>query len=206
MSLRGSKVPTVAAPALINLLDMVERVKTLAVISLTAVTFFFGNPAYAAKASPAPSIVPKATATPGKTTLNGRDRGFLKRVAKGRAKDLQIAKITAHHGRSDEVKTLATKIASDDKTTNAELKELAAKKVFELPKEKLKKERISSDDFDKKSLLALKKEHERDLAAFEKEANDHGQEDPDVRAWAQQVVPILKQHLLLINDQLAKIR
>lgn len=175
--------------------------KTSLIVTLgTAMLFWITN----ASAVDANS---KATVSPIATQLNGNDRGFLKRAAKGRAKELQIAKLAGKRARNEDVKTLATKIVSDDKTISGELKELAAKKHFELPKEKLKKERISSDDFDKKCLLALRKESERDIGIFEKEANGNGRgDDSDVRAWAQQVVPILKQNLDLVNSQLGKLK
>lgn len=55
--------------------------------------------------------------------------------------------------------------------------------------------------------MAMKTEHEKDIAAFEKQANDKGSaEDADVKAWAEKTLPTLKEHLSMINDALAKMR
>lgn len=70
-----------------------------------------------------------------------------------------------------------------------------------------KMEKMSGDNFDKDYLTAMKTEHEKDIAAFEKEANDSGSgEDADLKAWAQKTLPTLKEHLSMVNEALAKMK
>ncbi len=63
----------------------------------------------------------------------------------------------------------------------------------------------SNADFDKEYLTLLKTDHEKDIALFEKEANDPGtKEDSDVKAFARKMLPTLKEHLQMVGDALAK--
>ena len=53
----------------------------------------------------------------------------------------------------------------------------------------------------------LKKDHEKDIAMFEKEAGDSGaKEDSDVVKFAKETLPTLKEHLKLVEDALAKVK
>ena len=53
----------------------------------------------------------------------------------------------------------------------------------------------------------LKKDHEKDIAMFEKEANDAGaKEDSDVVKFAKDTLPTLKEHLQMVEDALAKVK
>ena len=53
----------------------------------------------------------------------------------------------------------------------------------------------------------LKKDHEKDIAEFEKEANDtKPEEDRDVPAFAKKTLPTLKEHLQMVEDALAKVK
>ena len=47
----------------------------------------------------------------------------------------------------------------------------------------------------------------RNIAEFEKEANDSGtKEDSDVKAFAKKTLPTLKEHLQMVEDALAKVQ
>jgi len=65
----------------------------------------------------------------------------------------------------------------------------------------------SSDLFDKDYLTMLKKDHEKNIAMFEKEANDTGsKEDSDVKKFAKDTLPTLKEHLQMVEDALGKLK
>jgi putative membrane protein len=58
--------------------------------------------------------------------------------------------------------------------------------------------------FDKDYMAAMVKDHEKDVAEFEKEAKDGS--DPDVKAWASKTLPTLKKHLELAKAAQAKVK
>ncbi len=144
------------------------------------------------------------------STLSAKDKMFVKHAAKGGMKEVQMGEMGEKQAKSDDVKKIAERIESDHKVANEELKDLAEKKGVTLPTEakmSKKMEKISGDNFDKEYLMAMKADHEKDIAAFEKEANASGSaEDADVKAWAEKTLPTLKEHLSMINDALAKMK
>ena len=141
------------------------------------------------------------------SSLSANDKKFIKHAYKGGLKEVQMGEMAHKDGKSDDVKKLGEKIASDHKDANKELMDLAEKKGVTLPKEGPKMEKMSGDNWDKEWLMAMKKDHEKDVATFEKEANDSGSgEDADVKGWAEKTLPTLKDHLKMVSDALDKMK
>jgi hypothetical protein len=64
---------------------------------------------------------------------------------------------------------------------------------------------ISGSNFDKKYLTMLRKDPKKEIAMFEKEANDTKPgEDRDVPAFGKKTLPTLHEHLQMIDDALGK--
>lgn len=152
----------------------------------------------------------KSDSDANKTTssLSAKDKMFIKKAAKGGMKEVAMGEMGEKEAKSDDVKKLAEKIASDHKDANKELMELAEKKGVTLSQETPKmKKMMSGDNFDKEFLMAMQKDHEKDIAAFEKEANDSGdKEDADLKAWAAKTLPTLKDHLKMVNEAMEKMK
>ena len=63
--------------------------------------------------------------------------------------------------------------------------------------------KLSGADFDKAYMSDMVKDHEKDVAMFEKEASKG--KDTDVKAWAAAKLPTLKEHLQMARDTAAKV-
>ncbi len=119
-------------------------------------------------------------------------------------REVKMAEMAKEKAKSADVKKVAEKIESDHKDANKELMALAEKKGVVLSKNEPKIDAMSGTDFDKEYLAMMVKDHEKDIAAFEKEANDG--EDADVKAWAEKTLPTLKEHLKMVQDAQSKMK
>ena len=85
-------------------------------------------------------------------------------------------------------------MVADHGKANDELKSIAAEEKVELPAEK----RPGKWKSDKEYIDAMVKDHEGDLAAFEKEAKEGS--DPDVKQFAEKAASIVRKHLQMAKD------
>jgi len=134
------------------------------------------------------------------------DKKFAKNAALGGMTEVELGKLAAEKGSSDAVKQFGQKMADDHSKANDQLKELAAKKSFEIPAsldskhqsriDKLSK--LSGPAFDKAYIKDAVKDHEKDVNEFKDEAQ-YGS-DPNVKQFAAATLPVLQQHLAAAKD------
>jgi len=103
-------------------------------------------------------------------------------------------------------------MVTDHSKANDDLKALSSKKGMTPPsgldgasqatKDKLS--RLNGADFDHAYMQDMVKDHQKDIAEFQKEA-DHGS-DPDVKAFASKTLPTLQDHLRMAQDTLAAVK
>ncbi len=138
--------------------------------------------------------------------LSANDKKFVKKAYKGGLTEVAEAKVAKEKAKNDTTKEIADRMITDHSKANDELMEIAKEENLDLSKVKAKKPVTMSDaNFDKDYLAELKKDHEKDIAMFEKEANDTGgKEDSDVVKFAKNTLPTLKEHLQLVDDAIAK--
>jgi len=139
-----------------------------------------------------------------KGSLSAIDTKFVKKTAKGGMREIKMAEMAKEQAKSADVKKVAEKIESDHKDANQELMALAEKKGVALSKNEPKIEKMTGTDFDKEYLAMMVNDHEKNIAAFEKEAKDG--EDADVKAWAEKTLPTLKEHLKMVQDAQSKMK
>ena len=126
---------------------------------------------------------------------------FLKEAAADNIAEVEIADIAQRHSDRSDVKELATRIHHDHRQANEQLQSLAAQKGAQLPenmdsKQKREKQRLSKlqgNEFDRAYVDAMVKGHKHDIKEFEKQARET--KDPELKAFAQQSLPILREHL-----------
>jgi putative membrane protein len=134
------------------------------------------------------------------------DKKFAKNAVLGGMTEVELGKLAAEKGSSDAVKQFGQKMVDDHSKANDQLKELAAKKNFEIPAsldskhqsriDKLSK--LSGPAFDKAYIKDAVKDHEKDVNEFKDEAQ-YGS-DPNVKQFAAATLPILQQHLATAKD------
>lgn len=177
--------------------------KLMVIIGVIAGTF--------AAASLTASAQNTSNDTAGKSGLSDKDKAFIKDAAHGGAMEVQMGKLGEEKATSGEVKVLAGRLVKDHTKANAELEKIVTSKGGEVPKSpsimqdanlKLLGTK-SGTSFDKSFAEDAVKDHQKDVAAFEKAAKEL--DDPELRAFAAKTVPTLKEHLSMAEKASEKL-
>ncbi|HEY4362015.1 MAG TPA: DUF4142 domain-containing protein [Bryobacteraceae bacterium] len=131
-------------------------------------------------------------------SLTSQDRTFIEDAAKGGMMEVHMGRLGLQKGSSNEVKTFSQRLIDDHSKGNNELAMLAKKKGVTLPADEPANmpkglESTSGQTFDMALAKIATDDHEKDIKAFEKEANSGS--DPDVKEWASKMLPTLHAHL-----------
>jgi putative membrane protein len=134
------------------------------------------------------------------------DSTFVTKAAKGGMAEVELGKLAAEKGTSDQVKQFGQRMVTDHSKANDELKAVAQSKSLTLPtaldpKDKALHDRLakmSGAAFDRAYMQAMLADHQKDVREFRMEANS-GQ-DPDVKAFAAKTLPTLEEHLKMARD------
>ena len=173
-----------------------KRNSTLA-LALLSGTLFLG-------AQIAPAAESKSAAA--KNQVSEEDAEFARDAASGGMMEVQLGKMAGERAASSQVKEFGNRMEKDHSKANAELKKIAAKKNIKLPTEleakhkatvnKLSK--LKGQEFDREYMSTMVEEHKEDIEKFQQQA-DKGN-DPELKKFAQEHVPILKKHLQLAQQ------
>ncbi len=128
--------------------------------------------------------------------LDQQDQTFLMEAAKGGMMEVEMGKMAAKMGKSADVKNLGKTLVNDHSRANGELKALAKAKGVNLPAAS-KMQKMGADNFDSMFLTAAMKDHQKDIAMFERAAKSS--KDAEVKAWAKKMVPVLKGHMSAVK-------
>ncbi len=179
--------------------NYIHRSSRVALAALAAASLCLVVPAKAADEN--------KTDTTTKSKMSAGDKRFVRKAYKGGMEEVENAKTAKEKAKNDATKEVADRMITDHTKANDRLMEIAKEENLDLSKVEAKPSNISGDNFDKEYLTMLKKDHEKDIAMFEKEANDSGgKEDSDVVKFAKETVPTLKEHLQMVEDALAKVK
>jgi putative membrane protein len=149
----------------------------------------------ASSSAKAPSVEP---------SLSAKDKSFMEEAAKGGMMEVEMGQMAKTQGESADVKTIGSHMVTDHTKINNELIALGKKKGVDLSKEKPKIEKVDDANFDKEYINAMVKDHEKDLAAFQAEAQSGS--DPEVKAFAARTSEMIKKHLAKVKEAHAKMK
>jgi len=135
------------------------------------------------------------------TTLDHKEVAFIKDAAQGGEAEVEMGQLAQQKGQNSQIKELGTRLQQDHTKANQELTQLAQKENVTLPAEPTHKEnRMTSKlqaktgaDFDKAFAEHVLTDHEKDIRKFQKALQDS--KDPDLKAFIQKTLPVLRQHL-----------
>jgi putative membrane protein len=140
--------------------------------------------------------------------LTSTDRAFLMTAAQDGKMEVEISQMAANRASKKEVKNYAQRMVTDHTRANQELMSLARTKGLDLKDEPSYGERrknmiepmsrMSGADFDREFMKQQVEHHRTDVASFEKHSK--AADDPDVRAWAQKTLPVLREHLKMAES------
>jgi putative membrane protein len=130
---------------------------------------------------------------------------FLVKSADARMMDLQEGRLATQKGTSSQIRGYGQLMITEQTILLEEIKKLAEKRNITLPsgvsdkkeegREDLAEE--SGKDFDEKFIKMMKLDHERDVKLFKKATEC---EDPEVREFATQYLPMIQSHLDKITE------
>ncbi len=178
--------------------------KKILMLMLAFVFALSFSTAYAQMTTGSPS---GRAATQSQTTrLSKTDHDFLTKAAHDGMAAVELGKLAASKATDEQVKQMGQKLADDHTKVNDQLMSLAQSKGVTVPtgldkadQKKIDKlSRLSGKDFDKAFMNEVKKDHEKDISLFKKEAKDG--KDPDLKAFASQTIPALESHLSMAKE------
>ncbi|MFP5284498.1 MAG: DUF4142 domain-containing protein [Thermoanaerobaculia bacterium] len=138
------------------------------------------------------------------------DEHFIHEAAAGGMMEVELGRLAAERAASPEVKAFGQRMVTDHGKANQQLMTIAASKGMTLPRELpagMQRERdllarMSGAEFDRMYMHHMVKDHKKDVAEFEKQAEKGT--DLAVRTFAQQTLPTLREHLTLAESLAAK--
>lgn len=156
-------------------------------------------------AKPQPTSKPPATHS-GHTgeqaagALSSADQSFVKEAATGGMAEVDLGQLAASKATNPDVKQFGQRMVDDHGKANDELKSFASQKSITLPteldakhkSEHARLEKLSGDAFDRAYMSSMVEDHNKDVAAFERESKSA--KDPDLKAWVTKTLPTLQDH------------
>jgi putative membrane protein len=134
------------------------------------------------------------------STLSSADKAFVKDAAKGGMMEVAMGHVAEKNASDSEVKNFGARMVTDHGKANEDLKAIAKEENVEWPAEK----EAGKWKSDKGYMDAMVKDHEKDLAEFEKEAKDGS--DPKVKSFADKTAKTVQEHLEMAKEIDAKLK
>lgn len=129
------------------------------------------------------------------------DTQFAKKAAQGGMAEVKMGQLAQEKGTSDFVKKFGKRMVEDHAKAGDELKQASARESITLPEDVSAKDKASYDAlsrlsgaaFDRAYARDMVKDHQEDIADFDKEAT--GGQKAAIRDFASQTLPTLQDHL-----------
>ncbi len=136
----------------------------------------------------------------------GDDKNFVRKAAEGGLAEVEMGRLAQKNASNDAVKKFGDRMVADHTKVNDDLKSLASKKGIDIPTNLTGEHKSSHDklaaktgaDFDKAYMSMMLKDHNMDVREFERQANSGS--DPDIKAFAANHLPTLRDHLKMAQD------
>jgi putative membrane protein len=129
------------------------------------------------------------------------DAQFARKATQGGMAEVKLGQLAREKGTSDSVKKFGQRMVEDHTKAGDELKRAASQESITLPDDISAKDKATYDSLSKLSGAAfdrayardMVKDHEEDIADFNKEAN--GGKNTSIKDFATQTLPTLQDHL-----------
>lgn len=132
------------------------------------------------------------------------EKQFLQKAGAAGTAELKLAQAAEAKASGEKVKEIAKTLVTDHSAANTELAALAKAKGVTIPdppaKDHKKHEELlkkSGAEFDAAFIAEMKECHKKDIALFEAASKEL--KDPDVKAFVDKTLPVLKKHAELIK-------
>jgi len=144
----------------------------------------------------------------GSTSSNNADQNFVNDMAMGNMTEIKLGELATTNGANKDVKDFGAQMVTDHGKANSELTALAAKKNWMVPAALDEKHQKMADKFSKLNGEKFDKEYVSDMVDDHKEDAKNVEDglkkinDPDLKAWAQGMLQVVKSHSTRIEAYL----
>jgi putative membrane protein len=134
------------------------------------------------------------------------------KAAEGGMAEVTLGGAAAQRATSGDVKNFGNQMVTDHGKANDQLKTWATNKGIALPAELNDEHKKTSDElakktgsaFDKAYMDDMVKDHEKDVAEFQKAQTSV--KDPDLKQWIDSTLPVIQGHLQMAKDIRKKLK
>lgn len=141
------------------------------------------------------------TSSESRRVAGNSDEYFLVWAREANLAEIATGELAMEEAATEEVRAYGEEMVEAHRRADAQLERLAEGKGVDLPSETDQAHRaltrhleeLDGEAFDREYIGAMVADHEKALAMFESRAESAS--DPQVRAWAQEMVPVLAEHL-----------
>lgn len=142
----------------------------------------------------------------GKSGGSSENARFIDHAARDGKAEVELAQLAQQRAGSAEVKSVAQRLAQDHSKANQQLMQIAQQQGVEPPtgvgkknsQTRAKLEKLNGAAFDRAYLREQIADHKQDIQYFKHQAGTL--QDPQLKAFAQQTLPTLQQHLQLLQQ------
>jgi putative membrane protein len=145
----------------------------------------------------------KQSSSSSSSKLSPKDQKFITNAATSGFQEVADGQVAQQQG-GPAVKNVGARMVADHSKINKELIALARKKNLSIDTTPAKPRPFKKEGFDSQYLFNLQNDHATDIKAFEQEASSG--DDADVKGWAKQTLPMLKDHLAMVKSALKKLK
>jgi putative membrane protein len=139
------------------------------------------------------------------------DGKFAAAAASGGMAEVKLGQLAQQNGSSEAVRSFGQQMVTDHSKTGDDLKNVAQKEGTTLPVDISKEDQDTYDQlsqlhgaqFDKEYAQDMVKDHQKDIADFQKEASSG--KNPSLKDFASRTLPTLKNHLRMAQDMEHKV-
>jgi putative membrane protein len=137
---------------------------------------------------------------------SGSDAQFAMKAAQGGVAEVQFGQLAESKGTSEAVKEFGKRMVNDHSKAGEQLKQVAQQENLNLPMDMNKMDKtsyerlskLSGAEFDREYAKMMVKDHEKDVAEFQKELQEG--KDESIKNFAAQTLPTLQAHLQLAKQ------
>lgn len=142
------------------------------------------------------------TTAQGESNVSQQDREFMMKAAQANMAEIQSGQLAAQKAASEDVKQFGQHMVEEHGKALQELQTLAQKKGVTLPQQPDKDaqktmqqlEKVSGKEFDQRYIKEVGVKSHREASKLFQQAASRSK-DPEVRAFAEEMLPDIKQHL-----------
>lgn len=133
------------------------------------------------------------------------DRKFVRMASMGNHTESQLGKLALRKGHTADIRDFGARMISDHGNAQQQLVRAAQGKGYPLPMRMMPEgmrmqtrlQRMGGAQFDHAYRQAMIEDHQKDIADYERESRRG--KDPAIRAYATKTLPILREHLRMIQ-------